>query len=321
MIMKKIFFTLAFLFVLTVLRAQQIPMYSQYMINDYAINPAFNGIRNYAEAKADSRYQWVGINDAPRTYILSLNGPIKHEKMGVGGHIFTDVVGPTRRNGVYGSYAYHVTLMSKLKLSLGLTVGLLQFAVDASKINMRESSDLALSNSYQSFLTPDASFGFLFYNDNLFAGATINQLINNKVKFFDAVTTNSSTAHLTYHAVALAGYRIPVGESFKIEPSAMVKYVAPVPAQIDGSLRFIYDDKYWLGLTYRTQDAIVATIGLLLNNNITFAYSYDYTTSNIKNYSSGTHEIMLGLRFITKRNIPPMIHNSGFQETTPEPAK
>src|ERR1700739_5094595 len=80
--------------------SQQLPQYTQYMFNDFVLNPAIAGRNDYWEAKSNNRYQWVGIPDAPRTYMLSMQGPFKSLKMGIGGTIYTDIVGPTRRTGI-----------------------------------------------------------------------------------------------------------------------------------------------------------------------------------------------------------------------------
>jgi type IX secretion system PorP/SprF family membrane protein len=104
----------------------------------------------------------------------------------------------------------------------------------------------------------------------------------------------------------MAGYKYALNESIIIEPSLFVKYVSPVPVQVDISARGIYKEKVWAGLTYRTSDAIALTIGYLMGENLTFGYAYDYATSNIRNYSSGTHELMLGIRF-NKRRTPPSV--------------
>src|SRR6266550_1116049 len=107
--------------------AQQLPQYTQYMFNDFVMNPAIAGRNNFWEAKSNNRYQWQGITDAPRTYILSLQGPFKNLKMGIGGNIFTDIVGPTRRTGFNMAYAYHIKLNSTYKLSFGINAGVLQY--------------------------------------------------------------------------------------------------------------------------------------------------------------------------------------------------
>ena len=137
------------LFALTALAfglfAQQLPHYSQYLLNDYAINPAVGGSRNYFDAKLNNRNQWIGITDAPRTFVLSLHGPLNNPKMGVGGLVYADVTGPTRRTGITASYAYHLKLNETLKLSFGLSAGMIQYATDFSKITFNENNDPATS--------------------------------------------------------------------------------------------------------------------------------------------------------------------------------
>src|SRR3954471_16155518 len=93
-------------FVTSIFVAQQLPQYSQYMLNELAINPAVAGRDNFSEVRSNSRHQWTGIPDAPRTYMLGVQGPLKRENMGIGMNIYTDIVGPTRRTGINFSYAY-----------------------------------------------------------------------------------------------------------------------------------------------------------------------------------------------------------------------
>lgn len=276
--------------------AQQLPHYSQYMLNDYAMNPAIGGKNPYFEAKSDNRYQWIGITDAPRTYILSVHGPNKQRKVGMGGYLFTDIVGPTRRTGISFSYAYHMKLNDKgTKLSLGLSAGLLQFAIDGAKITLRDPADLVISNGYQSVIVPDLGFGAYFYSDKYYIGASVPQIYPAKLKFFDYTTGGLS--RLETHFYFTGGYRFDLGEDFAIEPSTVVKFVKPVPVQYDLGARFIYKKKMWLGGAYRNLDAVSAMVGYLYEDYLTFGYSYDFSTTNIRNYSTGTHEILIGVRF------------------------
>src|ERR1035437_9464062 len=134
--------------------AQQLPTFSQYMLNDYFQNPAIAGSRNYFDAVSINRLQWVGITDAPRTYCFSMNGPITKKNMGVGGYIYSDITGPTRRTGASGSYAYHIKLQEKIKLSLSVSAGIEQFAIDGSKLPLNDPTDYAL-NVYRSVVVAD----------------------------------------------------------------------------------------------------------------------------------------------------------------------
>jgi type IX secretion system PorP/SprF family membrane protein len=279
------------------LSAQQLPQYSNYMINDYVLNPAIGGTNNYFEGKSNNRYQWIGITDAPRTYILSVNGPTKNLKMGLGGILFTDIVGPTRRTGLYFTYAYHLIVSDKVKVSLGLSGGLLQFAVDGSKITLRDPADVVISNGLQSVLLPDFGAGVYVYSTDKkwYAGASVPQILQQKIRFFDNSTTDQST--LATHYYVTGGYKFDVSEDVQIEPSTCIKYVTPAPLQFDIGVRAIYKDKMWIGGAFRYLDAISAMIGYTMQENITFAYSYDFTMTNIKKYSTGTHELMIGIKF------------------------
>jgi len=279
--------------------AQQLPQFTQYLINDYVINPAIGGSRPYYEAKLNHREQWIGITDAPRTNILSAYGPIINNKMGVGGYLFTDITGPTRRIGAQVSYAYHLRLTETIKLSFGVAGGLLQYTVDGAKITQKETGDPAMSAGVQSVLVPDAGVGTYIYSDKLFFGISVPQILNNRVQFFD--NYEDSQSRLVGHYYVIGGYRFDINNDFTVEPSFFLKYVSPITPQLDVNARVIYQQMVWLALGYRTEDAASITAGYVFQKNLSVAYSYDITTSNLKNYSSGTHEIMIGVRFKNRK--------------------
>jgi type IX secretion system PorP/SprF family membrane protein len=302
---KKFLFVLTLALIATRLTAQQLPHYSNYMLNNYVLNPAVGGSNSFIEGMTSTRYQWVGITDAPRTYVLSVNGPTKSLKMGLGGLLFTDIVGPTRRTGFYLSYAYHLKITDKVKLSMGLSGGVLQFTVDASKISLRDGGDMAISNGVQSVITPDFGAGLYAYSTDhkWYAGVSAPQLFENKIQYFDYAT--SKLNRLATHFYVTGGYKFSVGTDFKIEPSTCIKFVKPAPVQFDLGLRAIYKDKIWVGCAFRYLDAVSAMIGYTLQENITFAYAYDFTTTDIKKYSSGTHEFMIGIKFHKQAQVKP----------------
>jgi type IX secretion system PorP/SprF family membrane protein len=292
--------------------AQQLPQYTQYMFNDFVMNPAIAGRSDYWEAKSNNRYQWVGITDAPRTYILSLQGPLKNRKMGLGGTLFTDIVGPTRRTGINMAYAYHIKLSSEYKLSFGINAGILQYAVDGSKITPHDPGDPILSPNYQSALAPDIGAGVYLYSSKLYVSLGFPQLYQSNLKFFTYQNTKNST--LAIHFYGLVGYKLNIGEDFILEPAVLVKYVDPVqysiPVKIDCGLKFSYQNKVWIGANFRTKDAVSAMLGYMFNNWMMVGYSYDYSITHLRGYNSGTHEVMLGLRFMPpKKNQEPKVKN------------
>lgn len=272
-------------------RAQQLPQLTQYQFNDYVFNPAVAGTRNMFELRSGHRYQWVGIQDAPRTFTLSGTTPLG-SKMGVGGLLFTDIVGPTRRTGLQFSYAYHLKLTEDLKLSLALSGGLLQFLIDGSKIQLHDTGDPVMDDQLRGGIEADATFGGMLYHPKYWLGVTVPQLMGNKVAFLD--NNDGTLSRMERHYYLMGGYRHEMGD-FKLEPSVLVKYVAPVPVKLDVTATVRYRDSFWVGASYRTNDALCAMVGYWHKQQFQFGYSYDVISSNLKNYSTGTHEVMLAI--------------------------
>jgi type IX secretion system PorP/SprF family membrane protein len=293
MILKNLFLLLSLVSGLFAF-SQQLPQYSQYLLNRYVINPASAGSENYFVGQTNFRSQWSGIRDAPRTYILSANGPIR-EEMGLGGYLFVDATGPTRRNGFSLSYAYHLNLNSDIRLSMALNAGILQYSIDGSEIIFEDASDELFINSRQVNTYPDAGFSFYLYADNYFFGASAPQLIRNELDFDN--TVRDPGGRLSTHFFVMGGYKHEINSDFAVEPSFLLKYVKPVPMQYEFSVRGMYQDLAWLGFSYRKSDAIVLLTGINILDNITLAYAYDIIQSDIRSYSTGSHEIMLSVKF------------------------
>jgi type IX secretion system PorP/SprF family membrane protein len=275
-------------------KAQQLPQYSQYMLNNFAMNPAIAGTKPYFNVCSDNRYQWVGITDAPRTYMLTFDGPITDKHIGIGTYVFTDITGPTRRTGFTVSYSYHMKLANDLNVSLGIATGILQFAVDGSQIVLDQPGDQALSNQMESVIVPDFAAGIYFYGKHYYLGAAAPQVIQSQVKL---TTIASAQDELATHFYITGGYEFELGSKFTLDPCLVVKYVYPAPLQCDFSVRLLFLKKVWLGGGYRTGDAAYAMVGYVYQDNLTFGYSYDYSVTTIQQYSFGTNEFFIGIKF------------------------
>ncbi len=275
-------------------KAQQLPQYTQYMLNQMAVNPAYAGMEEFPEVCSNNRQQWVGITDAPRTYMLTLNGPIKAKHMGIGMGVYTDIVGPTRRTGINASYAYHLKLKDDMTLSMGLSAGVLQWGIDGNKLTIREEDDPSLSNVYQTTLVPDFGAGLYFRKAKQFyVGVSIPQIYQAPIGLY----TTDKESRVIRHFNISGAYTYTLNEQLAIEPCFLLKYVKPASPIIDIGARVIYKDEIWAGLNFRTKDAFSVMVGYMFKNYLMIGYSYDFTTSNVRKYSSGTHEIMLGIRF------------------------
>jgi len=299
--MKKIILTLGVVIVSSLAFAQQLPQYSQFFLNKTLLNPGATGTEDYWEAQVTNRLQWVGITDAPRTHVLSANGPISNYKMGLGGKVFVDITGPTRRTGFSFSYAYKLKISKTIKLGMGLSFGGLQYVTDGSQITLKDPNDVALSGQLQSIFVPDAGAGFHLYSDDFYIGVSMPQIIGNELQFFENYRNTESA--LERHVFSYAGYKFRIGDEFVIEPAVLVKWVDPAPISFEGNLRVIYRDMMWLGGSYRMNDAIVMMAGFNVNESLVFAYSYDMATSDIKTATSGSHELMIAIRFRQHTNI------------------
>ncbi len=275
--------------------SQQLPQFSQYMFNQYAYNPAYAGTKSNWEAVTNNRYQWIGITDAPRTFTFSANGPLKNEKLALGGYVYTDVVGPTRRIGFQSSFSYHINITEEVKLSFGLSLGFNQWILDAAKITPHDQGDFYFSNGLLRSTDPDGKFGFYLYRDDWYFGGSIEQIFHDRITFLE--TQTESESFLEDHYYFNAGYNYRLGDRWEIQPSALLKLGLPAPGKLDLTLRLTYNEFIWAGFGYRTNDAFTALFGFRYNNLLSIGYSYDITSTDLKNYSSGSHEILLGITF------------------------
>jgi|GEM_PF-79733 len=275
---------------------QQLPLYSNYMMNKFIINPAISGTQDYFMVATNNRYQWVGVTDAPRTHILSVNGPHRTKSVGFGGAVFSDITGPTSRTGAYFAYAYHFKIKENAKLSLGLSGGILQYKVDGTQITLKDAGDFSLMNSVQSAISPDFGFGAYFYTEKFYVGLSVPQFIQNRLNFFE--TSAQSLSRLTGHYYINAGNKFKLANDWEVEPSILLKWGPPSIPQLDLGAKVTYQDYLWAGIALRTQDAFCTMLGYRTKNDkLLFAYGYEQPITRIRKYSYGTHEIMIAARF------------------------
>lgn len=275
------------------LAAQQMPVYSNYLLNDYAFNPAVAGSHNFIQANLNYRNQWVGFEGAPKTYMASIYGPFrKSEKVALGGMISTDVTGLLQRTGGYFTYAYHVKLNDYWKLGMGLSAGAMQYRVRLYDARLYDQDDDLLNGSLISKIVYDLNAGLYLYRRNIFLGVSGYHAANNKIDI------SHSRSRLTPHLYATAGYTIRMSKSLGLQVAALAKYNEPIGLQPEFSMRAIYLKKFWLGASYRMDDAYSAMIGFVCLERITVGYAYDIPFSGLKQYTSGSHEVMITYSFI-----------------------
>lgn len=310
-------------------QAQQRPQYTQYILNNYILNPAISGIENYIDVKAGYRSQWEGLDGAPVTSYISVHAPLGKNFLystaasvpasggtdpnsrsylqtykasephhGIGFYAVSDKAGPLSRTDVSLTYAYHLGLSADVNLSAGIAGGLTKIYLDRSRLILEEPNDAALGSGEYDQFKPDLSAGIWLYGARYFAGASVQQLLATPISFSDDGSYDEGKK--VPHVFVTAGYKIYLGDDIAAIPSVMVKKVSPVPLSVDVNIKLAYRDKFWTGASYRKDDSFAAMAGLNLGSVMNLGYSYDFTTSSLNKVSNGSHEIVLGI-FLNNR--------------------
>lgn len=293
---RYIIITFLLLFVAPFVQAQQDAMYSQYMFNTLAINPAYAGSRNITSATALYRSQWVGVDGAPQTGTFTIDAPVYKKKIGLGLQVFSDRIGITKTAGAFTSYAYRIR-MEKGTLSFGLQAGVSQYRTDFTSValNTGGSNDLAFQQNVNKWLL---NFGTgVYYNtDRFYVGLSAPQLMNNKLENF-SVTNNNVFTGQTVHLFLASGYVFPIGQDFNLKPSFLIKAVKGAPIEADINATFWIKDVIAIGAQYRTAADISAMLEIQATPQIRLGYAYDRSITKLVNFNSGSHEIMLRYEF------------------------
>ncbi len=318
--MKKILFiTVSFLFA-HVVYAQQRPHYTQYILNNYILNPALSGIENYTDLKISARDQWVGFAGRPQTFYLTVHAPIGKKDYktsstsynvpgqnprgtaywqnytaseahhGIGFSVINDITGNYNVFTANVSYAYHLGLSPTTNLAAGFSGGFSKVNYNRSKSS--EPNDPAIgSNGNIIYKTrPDLNAGLWLYSGSYFVGLSAKQIIPQKVAFVN----DTLGFKLVPHLFGTAGIRTLLNDDINAVPSVMIKSVSGSPVQVDLNIKFQYQDLLWLGGGYRFGNGYSGMLGLNVNNTFNVGYAYDFTTSSINTVSRGTHEIIIG---------------------------
>jgi type IX secretion system PorP/SprF family membrane protein len=309
--------------------AQQRPIYTQYILNNFVINPAVAGIESYWDIKASYRNQWAGIDGAPVTAYMTAQGPIGKEDFhsetattvhtsdenprgytywkgytvtpahaGIGFAIVNDRSGPLSNFSAGGTFAYHIPLAERTALSFGVSFGIQQLSLDASKLDFGGQSavDPAVAGSGQlNRIRPDFSAGIWLYSSDGFIGLAARQIVPEQIGFNrTSDTIGVFSGKLIPHLFFQAGYRFLIGEDFNFLPSVFVRYVQPIPVGFDVNTKLQYRDLMWIGGSYRYKNGYAAMLGVNINSSINIGYSYDITTTPLNTFSYGTHELLIG---------------------------
>ncbi|MDQ6471706.1 type IX secretion system membrane protein PorP/SprF [Flavobacterium sp. LHD-80] len=285
--MKNIFHIVAVLLIGTCgVSAQQESQYTQYMYNTMTFNPGYTGSREVLSVMGLYRTQWVGLDGAPKTMNFSVQSPVStHSSLGL--NVISDEIGPVKSTGVTANYSYTILGSSDVKYSFGISGALDNNSVDYDKLN-KENPDHYLTGS-ESKISPNVGAGFYVHSYNWYVGLSAPRLL--KTTFFEDIKTTTYSA--SSHFYLMGGYVFDLNPYLKFKPAAMVKAVQGAPLAVDLSANFLFNDKFTLGAAYRWDAAVSAMAGFQITPGLNLGYAYDYDTTHIGNYNSGSHEIFL----------------------------
>ena len=289
---RRMILLLCALFIISDAQAQQATLYSQYMFNPFTVNPAYAGSRQAFSAVMLYRNQWVGLKGAPQSQSISLHTPLKNKKVGLGFNVINDKIGPTNNLGIFGTYAYHLPLRDG-KLSMALRAGTYRFQLDGNAIEYKDVDKFSGASIGGGFI-PSFDFGLYYYTKTLFGGLAITHIAGGQAKF-DGIAEAST--QLTQHVLVNFGYAYIINKNLVFKPSALIKYTARAPVNIDINMSVLMKEIFWLGVSYRTSQDLVIIAEFNITDILRAGYSYDLGLNALNDFNNGSHELFIGADF------------------------
>jgi type IX secretion system PorP/SprF family membrane protein len=291
---------------------QQVPLYSQYMLNGFLLNPAVAGSEGYTAVNMTAREQWLGFAESPRTYALSFQTRLirksyisrgssvrRHArsgatggKVGLGGYFFNDKNGAVERTGIKASYAYHINFLQS-QLSFGLSLFAYQFRIDNDLIRLEEPGDDLWLGANTTVFIPDADVGVYYSARDYWVGFSVDQLLEATLKIGDEGYDRFVMERNYY---LMGGYDFEVRRDLILTPTTLIKFAENGKLQADISGKLYYEQSYWAGLGYRTGHAIIVMAGVSIDKFV-FGYAFDIELNSIMKHSFGTHEFTFIAKF------------------------
>jgi len=277
------------------LHAQHTPLTTEYLFNGLLINPAYAGSREALTANLTYRQQWVGFEGAPVTQMLSVHSPLNKKHIALGLTVYNDRIGVSHETGFMTNYAYRVPLGAG-KLSMGLGIGLKMIQADWTQVRTTTAGDIEFANDTHGAMHPDFSAGAYYSDKRFFLGLSLPFILS---QHFDAQTEKVIVTNDPgeYQPMLTGGVLVPIDQNLKLKPSVLLRKAGGEPAQADLNLNAIWKDSFWLGVSYRTNDAVCFSLEVLPTPQFRVGYAYDLGISALNPYHGGSHELMLQYEF------------------------
>jgi type IX secretion system PorP/SprF family membrane protein len=240
------------------------------------------------------RTQWVGAVGAPKTFTFFGHSALS-DKVEVGLSLVSDDIGDgaKKENNVYADFAYVLDLGKKNKLSLGLKAGVSSMQTNFNGFVLQSGNadtDMAFAEDVN-VTKPNIGVGAYYFRDNLYVGLSVPNVL--KSKHIEEKSGINAFGSENIHTFLTAGYVFQINDMLKLKPAFMSKFVKGAPVSLDLTANVLYNEKFELGAAYRIDDSVSALVNINITPSLRVGYSYDYTLTNLGQFNSGTHEIML----------------------------
>ncbi|KFF08881.1 PorP/SprF family type IX secretion system membrane protein [Flavobacterium hydatis] len=293
---KKIFTLITMLSVFGAL-AQQDPQYTQYMYNTLTVNSAYAGSLGHLAITGIYRTQWVGLEGAPKTASFSLDTPVG-KRVGLGLSVISEEIGPSEEQYIDANFSYTIQSGLTHKLSFGIKGGGRVLNIDWTKGSYRDPDAQFRENITNKFL-PVIGAGLYWHGERDYIGLSIPNFMTRERYDYDDIADDLVNQRM--HVYLIGGIVFDLSANTKFKPATLIKYVAGAPLIADFSANFMFNDCLTLGASYRTSDSVSGLVSLQISPQILVGYAYDYTTTELQNYNSGTHEIMLRFELVSRK--------------------
>jgi len=275
--------------------AQQLPQFTQYMYNTIAVNPAYAGSRGALSIVGLNRNQWVGFDGGPQTQTLSIHSPLRNDKIGLGLSILNDNTGYENFTYAYADFSYTIKATEKIKVAFGLKGGFNYYKIDSELFEYSEVLNDPYFNEKLNKINANIGAGIYVHSNKWYVGVSAPRLINNRYR-----NNSDFEAFERIHYYAIAGYVFDINKTIKFKPTFLTKYTNGAPLSSDATASFLFNEKFWLGASYRMngkERAVGFLSDIQVNRQLRVGYAYEISTGEIRPYTSGSHEIILIYEF------------------------
>lgn len=280
------------------IQGQQQFMITQYMYNGLALNPAYAGIHDGVSASFLTRHQWVGIEGAPSTQLVSVHAPLQYKPISLGALVYRDVIGVRKEHTGYFSYAYRIRIKGDTKLSFGLQANVHQLNQDFTQGEADDPGDPLLNDDNS--VKINAGSGIMLHSKKFYVGFSVPQMM--KTKFgSNSLVTNS---RLVQHYYVTAGYVIAFPNDIILKPNILIKAVGNAPAQLDLNMNVLLKRVLWLGVSHRWKESFDLLAAFQISPQMQIGYAFDLNNNDL---SRTSHELMLNfiVDFPTSKILTP----------------